>query len=75
MVIHPTREEYEEMDRIRFPFMFLESVKSERKINRKMKQVQITKLEERINKLIKENKGSFFDPRIKKEIVLGREAA
>jgi len=72
-VSHPTREEYEAMDRVRFPFVFTEeNLKKERKRSRIMKRGRMSKLEERINRLIEENEDSFFDPRIGEEIILRR---
>ena len=71
-VIHPTKKEYEVMDRIRFPFMFKEEGKTREKLYNKIHEIKLEgnrhKLKERIKKLIGENKERFFDPRIKKEI-------
>lgn len=72
---HPTIEEYEGMDRIRFPFMFVkeEILKENQYIkfntlkNRHHNKGRIA-LEERIKKLIYENKDRFFDPILGKEI-------
>jgi len=72
---HPTIEEYEEMDRIRFPFMFIKEVilkeeqytKFNRIKGRRYDKDRIA-LEARIKKLIYENKEKFFDPILKEEI-------
>jgi len=70
-IIHPTKEEYEEMDRLRFPFTCTKEAKSKeihRIIQERKKRGRDFKLEERIKKLVQENKEKFFDPRINKEI-------
>ena len=68
---HPTKEEYEQMDNLRFPFMLnKENALKERKYDKfnNIKERKVStkknhiKLEERIKKLIHENKEKFFDP-------------
>lgn len=75
-IIHPTKEEYAMMDKIRFPFMYekknmIEEAKYQK--YERFKKVKFGnkaryKLEERIKALIIENKEKFFDPRISEEI-------
>jgi isopentenyl diphosphate isomerase/L-lactate dehydrogenase-like FMN-dependent dehydrogenase len=73
---HPTKEEYAYMDGLRFPFILNEeNVLKEAKYQRfeRIKKIKFgdkerNKLEERIKKLIYENKKRFFDPRIGEEI-------
>jgi hypothetical protein len=75
-VVHPTKEEYAHMDGIRFPFILKkENQIKERQYrkfciikDRRLGSKDRTKLEERIKKLILENKERFFDPIIGKEI-------
>jgi len=76
VVVHPTKEEYEYMDGLRFPFIHnKENQEKEKRYKRfcvlKDKRLggkEYKKLEERIQKLIFENKERFFDPRIGEEI-------
>ena len=69
-IIHPTIKEYEEMDRIRFPFMFTKEARlKEIRYNRKNIRKYNHKLKERIIRLIDENKGKFFDPILRQEII------
>ena len=76
VVMHPTKEEYADMDAIRFPFMLTKEnqIKEQQYKrfcaikDRRLGGKEYAKLEERIKKLIFENKERFFDPRIGEEI-------
>jgi len=76
-VVHPTKEEYEIMDRIRFPFLINKEKQIKETVCKKFEEIKKVefgkykdrnKLEERIKRLIAENKERFFDPRIGEEI-------